>query len=66
MKVADLTIDDFKVLIKKAVKEELEEILAVDEDLDLREEIIRELKGSMASKKRLSGEKLAKELGLKW
>lgn len=67
MKVADLTTDELKVLIKGAVREEIEELMEdPDKGLELREGFIAELKASLLSREMIPAENVAKELGLKW
>lgn len=67
MRVADLTSDELKTLIKEAVREEIEELMEdPDKGLELREEFVEELKASIASKEHIPVEEVAKKLGLKW
>ncbi len=62
MKVRDLTVKELKNLIRNTIYE----ILDPDYGLELRPEVIEELRESMKSKKRIPAEKVAKELGLDW
>lgn len=69
--IADLTLDEFKGLIKEAVSQTLLELLGdPDERLELREEIITRLQNSSAnlpSKSTLtSAQEMAGNLELKW
>ncbi|HHT9119997.1 MAG TPA: hypothetical protein ACFYD3_05585 [Candidatus Hypogeohydataceae bacterium YC41] len=67
MKVSDLTLEELKALIKEAVREEIEGLLEdPDKELELKEDILEEIKASLASKERIPVEDVAKELGLKW
>ena len=55
MKVSDLTIEQFRDLIKEAVQEQLAELLRdPDEGLALRPEFRERLERSLASKERIS------------
>ncbi|GBD98200.1 hypothetical protein BMS3Abin07_00208 [bacterium BMS3Abin07] len=62
MKVSDLTVNELRNLIRNTIYE----ILDPDYDLELRPEVIEELKESMKSKERIPAERVAKELGLDW
>lgn len=69
--VADMTVDQFKALIKEVVIETLSEVLAdPDEGLELREDFKVKIQQSLASEK--AGEKIvpveevAAKLGLSW
>lgn len=54
-------------MIKEAVREEIEGLLEdPDKELELKEDILEEIKASLASKERIPVEDVAKELGLKW
>ena len=65
MKVADLTIDELKKLIREAVGEQFKEILFdSDNGLELRDEVEQRLKVSLASKERISLEKVKERLRL--
>jgi len=65
MKMADLTIDELKVLIKKAVKEEIKDLLEdPDKGLKLRKEFEERLNTSLASKERIPFKEVKKRLGL--
>jgi len=61
-KVRDLTVKELKSLIRDTIYE----LLDPDYGLELRSEVIEELKDSMKSKERIPAEKVAKELGLDW
>jgi len=65
MKVKDLDLVEFKSLIKEAVKEELEEILGdPDKGLELRDDLIDDLRTSLSPGKKSSLEEVSEELGL--
>lgn len=65
MKIADLTTEEFKSIIREVMEEKFKEFL-VDPDygLELREEIEKRLSDSLTSKKRISLEEVKKRLGL--
>lgn len=67
MNVADLTLDELKMLVAGLVDDRLRELLG-DPDLGkpLAESIRERLKVSLSSTERLSGEELAEQLGLRW
>jgi len=65
MKVADLTIEDLKKLIREAVGEQFKEMLLdPDNGLELRDEVEQRLRTSLASKERIPFEKVKERLGL--
>jgi len=65
MKVADLTIDELKKLIREAVDEQFKEILFdPDNGLELKDEIEQRLRASFASKKRIPLDKVKERLRL--
>ncbi len=71
MKVKELTVEEFKILIQETIEQKLEEITGdPDVGLELREEITERLRGSLAAVQR--GEKgipideVAKQAGLDW
>ena len=65
MKVADLTIDELKKLIREAIDEQFKELLFdPDDGLELRDEVEQRLRASLASKERIPFEKVKKRLGL--
>lgn len=65
MKVADLTIDELKKLIREAIDEQFKEFLFdPDDGLELRDEVEQRLRASLASKERIPFEKVKKRLGL--
>lgn len=67
MRVADLTSDELKALIKEAVREEIEELIEdPDKGLELADEFVAELKASIASREKIPVEEVAKKLDLKW
>ena len=66
---ADLTIDEFKRLVKEVVSQTILELLAdPDEGLELREETQERLHRSLAasSLKTKSAQEVAEKLGLEW
>ena len=70
-KVADLTIDEFRDLIRAVVIQTLSEMLDdPDEGLELRDDFAEELLGSLATvetgSKTTSAQKVAEKLGLTW
>ena len=70
-KVADLTIDEFRDLIRAVVMQTLSEMLDdPDEGLELRDDFAEELLGSLATvetgSKTTSAQKVAEKLGLTW
>ena len=70
-KVADLTIDEFRVLIRAVVIQTLSEMLDdPDEGLELRDNFSEELLGSLAAVeaggKTASVQQVAEKLGLIW
>jgi hypothetical protein len=65
MKVADLTIDELKKLIREAVDEQFKEILFdPDNGLELKDEMEQRLRASLASKERIPFEEVKKRVGL--
>ena len=71
MKVKELTVEEFKILIQEAIQEKLEEITGdPDLGLELREEIKERLRSSLAAMQ--GGEKgtpvdeVARQAGLDW
>ena len=70
-KVADLTIDEFRDLVRAVVMQTLSEILNdPDEGLELRDDFAEELQHSLAvadaDSKTVSAQKVAEKLGLTW
>ncbi len=71
MQIKDLTLDEFKTLIRETVVETLEEYLDdPDKGLELREEVKSRLGESLdrtkAGKRGIPAEEVAKKLGLNW
>lgn len=71
MKVKELTVEEFKALIREAVEEKLEEMTGdPDVGLELREEIKERLRRSLAAaqrgEKRIPIEQVARQAGLDW
>jgi D-aminopeptidase len=65
MKVADLTVEELRALIKEAVQEELRGVLAdPDEGLELSAEIEERLRASLASSARMPLVEAKKRLDL--
>ncbi|NCO67432.1 MAG: hypothetical protein COY75_02165 [Nitrospirae bacterium CG_4_10_14_0_8_um_filter_41_23] len=64
MKVADLTKEEFRMLIGEVIEEKLRELLDPDFGLELREDFIVKLESSIASKERIPFEDVKKRLGL--
>ena len=67
MKISDMTPDELKELVKGLVDDHLRELLG-DPDLgvDLGESVRVRLKASLASTERITGDKVAEKLGLRW
>jgi len=67
MKIADLTPEELKELVKGLVDDRLRELMG-DPDLgmELGEAVRARLKASLASTQRLTGDEVAEKLGLKW
>lgn len=71
MKVKDLTVEQFKVLIQEAVEEKLEEVISdPDLRLELQEEIKERLRSSLAAmqggEKGIPIDQIARQAGLDW
>ena len=69
--VADLTIDEFKHLVKEIVAQTLAEVFSdPDEGLELRDDFRRELESSYAAmkagSKTIPAQEVATRLGLSW
>jgi hypothetical protein len=65
MKVADLTIDELKKLIREAVDEQFKEIFFdPDNGLELKDEVEQRLRASLASKERIPLDKVKERLRL--
>ena len=70
-KVADLTIDEFRDLVRAVVIQTLSEMLDdPDEGLELRDDFTEELQDSLAAvetgSKTVSAQRVAEKLGLTW
>ena len=66
VRVADLTIEELRALIKEAVQEELRELWSdPDKGLELRPELEERLQSSLASKERISFDEVQKKLHLR-
>jgi hypothetical protein len=68
MKVADLTPEELRTLVRESVAEALEELLGdPDEGLELKEEVKERLRRSLdQAEPSLAAEEVAKRLGLSW
>jgi hypothetical protein len=65
VKVADLTIDELKKLIREAVGEQFKEIFFdPDNGLELKDEVEQRLRASIESKERIPFEEVKKRLKL--
>ena len=69
--VADLTVDQFKNLVREVVIQTLSEVLGdPDEDMELRDEIKVKIRQSLAALKAgetiIPAEEVAAKLGLNW
>lgn len=65
MRVADLTTDELKELIKGAVREEIEELMEdPDKGLRLCEDFEKRLAASIATRKRISLPDIKKKIGI--
>ncbi len=64
MKVADLTTDELKELIGKTIEEKLRDLIDPDFGLELKEDFIKALETSIASKERITFNDVKKRLGL--
>lgn len=70
-KVADLTVDEFRDLVRSVVIQTLSEMLGdPDEGLELRDDFTEELLSSLdaveTGGKAISAQKVAEKLGLTW
>ena len=68
-KVADLTVNQLKAVIRETIAETLTEMLqSSDEDLELRDELVRQLQKSLAESEESykSAQQVAENLGLEW
>ena len=70
-KIADLTVDEFRDLVRAVVIQTLSEMLDdPDEGLELRDDFTEELQGSLAAMetggKTASVQRVAEKLGLTW
>ncbi len=64
MKVADLTTDELKDLIGKTIEEKFRELIDPDFGLELKEDFVKALETSIASKERITFSDVKKKLGL--
>jgi hypothetical protein len=67
MKVAELSVEELKVLVSGIVDDRLRELLG-DPDLGMQlgEAVRARLRASLSSTERLSGDEVADKLGLRW
>ncbi len=70
-KVSDLTVDEFRALIREVVLQTLAEIFSdPDADLELRQDFVVALQSSLqqldAGQETFSAEEVAARLGLQW
>ena len=67
MKVAELSVEELKVLVSGIVDARLRELLG-DPDLGMQlgEAVRARLRASLSSTERLSGDEVADKLGLRW
>jgi len=71
MKVKELTVEEFKILIQETIEQKLEEITGdPDVGLELREEIKERLRSSLAAvqggEKGIPIDQVARQAGLDW
>ena len=65
MKVADLSTDELKELIGKTIEDKFRELIDPVIGLELREDFVKALETSIASKERIPFEDVKKRLGLR-
>lgn len=65
MKVAELSTDELKELIGKVIEEKFRELVDPDYGLELREDFVKALETSIASKERVPFDEVKKRLGLR-
>lgn len=67
MKVADLTPEELKSIVREAVIETLSELLERDDEGELSEAFVQRVRASLSdSSPRLPAEEVANRLGLTW
>jgi hypothetical protein len=71
MKVKELTVEEFKKLVQDTIEEKLQELIGdPDAGLELREEVKKRLRNSLAARRRgekgIPIEEVARRLGLDW
>ncbi len=71
VKVSDLTVDELRGIVQETVREALLEVLDPDRGLEVREELVEELRESAERVKKgeeplVSAEEVARRLGLEW
>jgi hypothetical protein len=67
MNISDLSLDELKELVKGVVDDRIRDLVG-DPDLGLRlsDEVRTRLKNSLSSEKRVTGDEMAEQLGLRW
>lgn len=67
MKIADLSFDELKELVKGRVDDRIRELLGdPDLGLQLSEALRTRLRNALTSETRVTGEEIADKLGLRW
>lgn len=67
MKIADLSFDELKELVKGLVDDRIRELLGdPDLGLQLSEALRTRLRNALTSETRVTGEEIADKLGLRW
>lgn len=64
MRVGDLSLEEFRKFLDEAIEVKLRDIFDPDYGLELREDFIKRLEDSIASKKRVSLKDVKKKTGL--
>ena len=67
MNISDLSLDELKELVKGLVDDRIRDLVG-DPDLGLRlsDGVRTRLKNSLSSEKRVTGDEMAEQLGLRW
>ena len=67
MNISDLSLDELKELVKGLVDDRIRDLVGdPDLGLQLRDDVRTRLKQSLSSEKRVTGEAMAEQLGLRW